>query len=244
MILDAAILTCKICNNKKCFIKNHCSSKWHSLIDSQRTSICYNKNDQILHQGNLATGIFFIYSGKAKVFNSGLHGNKHIIRLLTSGDVLGHSGYGGREFSYSKSAVALEDSIICFIRKETFFKALKANHELTFNMMMFYAETLKKTEMQLNNMAKMNAKEKVASALLFIKESLCENCFELTRQDIGNIAGVTQEQVSRILTCFDNANLIEREKSKIRIINEQKLKEITSSLNDKNKNTRKTALKT
>lgn len=224
----ASMLKCKTCDTKECFIKKYCSSKWCSLIDKQRTSTLYNKGSHILHQGAHAGGVFFIYSGKAKIFNSGINGNTQITRLAKSGDLVGRSGYGGGQLTYSKSAVALEDSIICFVEKDNFLLTLKENPDLTFNMMLFYARGLNRTEMRLNNMVAMKANEKVADALLFIKRSFSTENIHLTRNDIGSIAGTSPEEVSRILSGFERNKLIEKSIKNIQILDEESLEKIAN----------------
>lgn len=220
-------LKCSVCDNKVCFINSYCSSKWHSLIAEEGTCNDYKKGMHIFHEGVLATGIFFLYSGRVKIFNSGIKGKEQIVRLAKSGDILGHRGYGGK--IYTISAVALENSAVCFINKDIFFQALKANQELTFNMMLFFANALRKAEIRLNNMAQMNGTQKIADALLFIKKAFGTSgkgklvLSQITRQDIAKVAGTSVEQAIRELTCFEQKKLIAKDERRLIILDEQGL---------------------
>lgn len=228
-------LKCPACDNKACFINSYCSPKWHSLIAGEGTCNDYKKGMHIFHEGVLATGIFVLYSGRVKVFNSGINGKEQIVRLAKSGNILGHRGYGGK--IYTISAVALEDSVVCFINKDIFFQALKANHELTFNMMLFFANALRETEMRLNNMAQMNATQRIADALLFIKKAFSTDnkneltLSELSRRDIAKIAGTSTEMVMRELSCFVRKKLIAKKGKRLTILDEPGLITIANPAN-------------
>lgn len=227
---------CNTCDNEQCFINKYCSPEWHSLITKHKTCIIYKKGNNIFNKGAYVAGILFIYSGKVKVFNSDMNGKKQILRLSKAGDILGFSEMGGNE--YSVSAVAIEDSKICFIPNDIFLQALKANPKLVYNIMMFCKEELSKVELRLIKMAHMNTKKRVADALLFIKDAygLDDSLAlhpALTRQDIADIAGTSHTEAIRVLSRFKNKKIIATKGKTIKILNEQELKEI-ANINTKN----------
>lgn len=220
---------CKICDNTQCFIRK-CSPEWIATIDSKKTQVRYAKGQHIFLEGIPVLGIYFIQQGKVKVIASGINGKKQIVRLANDGHILGHRGYGGD--IYPVSAVALEDSLICFVENHLLYKAFMENPEFTFELMMFYSRELRKTEIRTRNLAQMNVREKVAETLLFIKEVFDAGLEEkilrvsLSRQEYADLAGTTAEQVSRYLTDFENEKLISKKGKKIQIINEQELRNI------------------
>jgi len=81
----------------------------------------------------------------------------------------------------------------------------------------------------------MNIREKVAEAFIYIYEKFGFNPqtkelnVELSRQDIGDIAGTTAEQVTRQLRDFEDQKLIFRKKRTIQLLNIKGLEYIVSN---------------
>lgn len=147
---------------ENCLICNYCTKDEKKFIDNKKVDTIY-----IIHQGHPVFGIYFICKGKVKVYKRGPRNKEQIIRLAKTGDILGHRGYGG-ELVYPIGARALEDSYIAFFENDLFIKISKNNALFSYNLMMFYADELKKSEMKVRNMGLMNFKEKVVDALLYI----------------------------------------------------------------------------
>ena len=148
-------------------------------------------------------GMYFINSGKVKVHKNWADEKELIVRFAGKGDILGHRGLGN-DIYYPVSGTALEPVTACFIDLPFFLSSLKVNHELTFQLMMFFAEELQESEKKMRNMAHMPVKGRVAHALLKLKDKygLTEEGFvdiTITKQDIASFAGTTYETVFRIM---------------------------------------------
>lgn len=231
--MNRSNLSCTTCPNTNCLISRHCSLKTKRLIDRQKGTLRIRKNHQVFYEGAAVTSIYFIHSGKAKVFKTGPRGKRQIIRLAKSGDILGHRGFGGK-LLYPVGAETAEDSQICSLGNNFFFELLKDNRELTFHLMMFYAEELKNSETRMRNLSQMNVREKVAEALLMISRVFGETekggrrklgSF-LSRRDLADIAGITPEQGVRTLSEFKRDHLIETEGSQIFVLDDEGLKSL------------------
>src|SRR4030067_2533766 len=115
--------SCTNCSHEKCFINHHCSEQWKQTIDQKKTTGVYQKKQAIFSEDNLAFGVYFIYKGKVKIFNSGKNGKQHIIRFAGPGDVLGFKGHSDK--NYRVSSTALEYTEVCFLEKNTFSDTIK-----------------------------------------------------------------------------------------------------------------------
>jgi len=224
-------VSCEDCQTLDCFIKKYCTSKYISILNDLKETSVYKKDQYIAFEGYPVLGLFFIQSGKAKVFSSGLNGKTQVVRLTKSGDIIGHRGYGGEK--YPISAVAIEESTICFIDNETIYQAFMNNPALTFELMMYYSRELRKSEAKIKNQAQMNVREKVADALIscntfFNNKSDASFLIQLNRQDIADLAGINTEQLSRILSEFKKDGIITVSKEGITINNLISLEEIIS----------------
>jgi len=215
---------CENCNHLNCFINKHCSAEWKPLITFYKTSKDYPAGATIFSEGDTVEGIYQIYSGKIKVVTS-LNGEKErIVRLATAEQILGHRGLGG-DMIYPVTAITLEASQVTFIPIDIFYKAAKANTDLAFQMMMFYADEFKMTEKRMKMMASMTAKEKVAVSIMTIINAFGFDAnnptmldFTPARKDIASIAGTTYETVIRVLHNLEKANIIVQEGKAIRVL--------------------------
>jgi CRP/FNR family transcriptional regulator, polysaccharide utilization system transcription regulator len=170
-----------------------------------------------------------------KVFKIGSSGKEQIIRFARTGDALGYRALLVGE-TYNASASALEDSHICFIRKETVFEIFKTNNNFSFSLLKLLSRDLEDVENKMVKLAQKPVRDRLAEALLILRETYGTDKQEninisLSREDFANIVGTATETVIRLLAEFKKENLIATKGKKIKIINLDELVNI-SKLND------------
>lgn len=195
----------------------------------------YKKGQVIFFEGNYPGGLFCIKEGKVKVYKIGSAGKEQIIRFAKSGDALGYRALLVGE-TYSASASALEDSHICFIRKETVFELFKTNSSFSFTMLKLLSRDLEDVENKMVKLAQKPVRERLAEALLILKETYGTDKQEyinvsLSREDFAGIVGTATETVIRLLADFKKENLIDTKGKKIKITDLKNLVS-TGRLND------------
>lgn len=225
------INSCDNCATSDCFIKQYCSPEYISIISNLKETSVYREDQYIAHEGNAVLGLFFIQKGKVKIISSGLEGKTQVVRLTKQGAIIGHRGYGGEK--YPISAIAIEDSAVCFIDNDTIYKAFMDNPKLTYELMMYYSKELRKSESKIKSQAQMNVREKVADALLycntlFNSSNIYPFLIQLNRQDLADLAGINTEQLSRVLSEFKKDKIISASKNEILINSQDFLEELTS----------------
>lgn len=221
-------ISCSSCSNTNCLVKKHCSPEWIQLIDQKKYQTLIKQNQHIINEGFPVLGIYFIQKGKVKVFSTGFTGKRQVVRFADDGHLLGHRALGTDD-AYSIGAIALEDSLVCFFENTVLDEIFIHNPNFSHGLMMFYSQELRKLENRMKNIPRMNAREKVADALLLIFDSFGLNeqnelNVHFSRNTIANIAGSSSEQVSRLLADFEEENLIARYGRKIVILNLDGLK--------------------
>lgn len=227
---------CKTCDSQNCFINRFTSPEWKAAIDKKRVALRIKKNDDLFREGDPVNGIYFIYEGQYKVFNSGYKNRTQIVRLAKSGDIIGHRGFGTTKI-YPIGATALSQSTVCFIPEKTFKEALRNNGELVFELLNFYADELRRAEYKLRSLSQMSAKQKLAEALITINgifppEKIDGEEYlgvQLPRQDYADITGTSLEEVIRTLSAFNKEGLISLVGKRIKIVNLDGLMELISS---------------
>lgn len=226
---------CNNCNSENCFINRYVSKDWKKKVNQQRLTITVKKGVVIFKEGDPVSGIYFIYKGKVKVYNSGIRNKTQIVRFADSGNILGHRGFGKLRV-YPIGATALENSTICFVPSEVFLYAMNNNGLLAVELVNFYADELRRAENKLRSLSQMTVKQKIAEAILTLSEIYGvtkENETEflkvqLSRQEYADITGASLEEVIRTISQLKKEELIAIEGKKIGISNRNILKEMLS----------------
>ena len=183
----------------------------------------YKKGQVIFHEGAYPSGIYVINNGKVKVFKLGLEGKEQIVRLADKGEILGYRSLIGGD-KYAATAAVFEDSMVCFIGRETLFKLIETNPLLSMKIMELLAIDLKKAENRMTHLAQDTVRERLAQTLLLLKETfgLREDDFSLnvslSREDLSNIVGTATETVIRLLSEFQKDKLIKLNRKHICIL--------------------------
>ncbi len=195
-----------------------------SSINTSKGCNTYQKGQVIFYEGTFPHGLFCVNNGKIKIAKSGDEGKEQIVRLAKEGDILGYRALLSGE-KYSCSATAIDDTSICFIPKQTFFSLIEKNANLSKEMLKLLSHDLKKAEHKITDLAQKPVRERLAEALLFIKETYGlekDNAtlnVVLTREEIANIVGTATETAIRLLSEFRQDKIIELNGKKITILN-------------------------
>jgi len=182
----------------------------------------------IFQEGTPPLGLYYLNRGKVKIYKWGDSGRKQIVRLAKKGDVIGYRALISGEV-YSATAEVVEGACFCFIPKDTFFEIINSTPEVSIKLMKRLARDLKIIERMMLNLAQKSVRERVALAILTMKQTYGFEADEMTikvelsREDISNIVGTATESVIRFLSEFKKDKLIEVHGRKIKILNQEGL---------------------
>ncbi|MFP5040661.1 Crp/Fnr family transcriptional regulator [Parasediminibacterium sp. JCM 36343] len=218
------------CEMQTCLVCRLSLKEWLPAVEAQRKNIAFKKGEMIFKEGDEVKDIYFVYKGKVKVQKQWGEDKELILRFAGPGDILGHRGMG-KEYIYPISATALEPTVLCSMSLDFFKSSLKVNAELTYKLLMFYADELQESEKRMRNLAHMPVKGRVAYALhsLLEKFGISSEGFidiNISRQDIASFAGTTYESAFRVMSEFVQENIIAVEDKNILIKDAKKLLEI------------------
>jgi CRP-like cAMP-binding protein len=220
------------CSLDKCFLCTHCLPQWKNLVALHKETMVFKKGKKIFREGDPVQGIFFVYEGTIKVSMNWDGQKELIIRFARPGDVLGHRGFGGRLF-YPISATALEDCKVCFIDNDFLETSLKANTELTYQLMQLYASELQKAEKRMRDLAHREVKGRIALTVLELADTFGTGedqyiAVPISRQDIASYAGTTYETVFKFFTELSNKNILSTAGKSLKIDDREALKSFIS----------------
>ena len=226
--------SCASCYNKSCLIKKNLNNLTSTdFVENKKTLKC-KKGQQFIIEGASVNGLFFILKGTVKVFRTGINGREQIVRFAKEGEIIGHRGFGTEEY-YSIGAIALEDAVLCYFSKEQLQRVLLENPMFSYDMMLFYANELNRSESKVKSISQMTVRERVIDTLLYIHRKFGDlRSFlnlPLSRKEYADYAGTTEEQVIRVFSALKKEGLITTKGKKIAIHNLQLLKNEISEHN-------------
>lgn len=192
-------------------------------LSVERKTKHYKRRDLIFEEGDYPRYLYFVKSGKAKVFKTNDDGKEYIIEIAKSGDFFGYLDLI-KEEKYTESAAAMEETEISLIPKEDFSKLLNANRDVASQLIKMLASNVTEKEEQLLNLAYNSVRRRVADAILLLHEKQGEGNITILRDDLARIVGTAKESVIRMLTEFKEDGYIEVIDGAIKIVDPEGLR--------------------
>lgn len=222
----------KITNCLNCTKSAHCFSKLIpselTFINQNKTQILYRKGENICKQGAFASYVLYISDGLVKLYLESPNNKNINLRILKTSEFIGLSSiYGDNIYNYS--TIALTDSIICLIEKDSIKKLLRDNGHFASEIIKWYCENEKQLFNKIQSLGNKQMHGRLADALLYLNNDNFTNLdlFSLlSRKDIADFAGISVESTVRLLTEWKNEGIINTDGKIISIIDENRLHEI------------------
>lgn len=193
----------------------------------QHDIVEYKKKQIIYAEGQHPNKLYYIESGKVKIYKTSESGKEFITSLLSAGDFFGHITLLENK-TYLEFAETLEESKIRVIPKKEFEDLLTQHQEIALKVIKLLANNIAEKEDQLVALAYHSLRKRVADALLTLKKKYEHQDGELfsiaiSREDLANIAGTATESLIRTLSDFKSEKLISIQDGKITLLEEKKL---------------------
>ncbi|HEX2934027.1 MAG TPA: Crp/Fnr family transcriptional regulator [Bacteroidales bacterium] len=202
------------------------------ILKSGLTAAFYKKGDFIFKEGDKPTGLICLSEGKVKVFKEGVGGREQIVRLAKP---IGFIGYRAlfAEQNHHASAVAIEDSTVCSVDKDTLYKLIRSNTDLSLSIIKAFATELGFSYFRTVTLTQKHIRGRLAESVLFLKDTYGFEKDEktlkvyLSREDIANLSNMTTSNAIRTLSAFANEGVIAIDGRKIKILDVGKLERIS-----------------
>ncbi|MBI2082129.1 MAG: Crp/Fnr family transcriptional regulator [Deltaproteobacteria bacterium] len=200
-------------------------------FNKHKTTNEYKKGQVIFYEGNQAYGLYCIFSGKVKLYKTGVDGKQQIVRIVGPGDLLGYRAFFSDE-PYHATGEVLEDATICCIDKNAFLSVLAKNSQLAFNVIKKMSKDLRVAEDLATSIAQKSVRERMAELLLMLKETYGKQTkkghvieIHLSREELAEMIGITQETAIRLLSEFKKDGMIEVKDREITVLDSKSLLE-------------------
>jgi CRP-like cAMP-binding protein len=208
------------------------SSEQKELLKAGLTAFFYKKGDYVFKEGDKPTGLICLSEGKVKVFKEGVGGREQIVRLAKPIGFIGYRALFAEE-NHHASAMAIEDSTVCSVDKETLYKLLRLNNDLSLSIIKAFATELGFSFFRTVTLTQKHIRGRLAESLLFLKDTYGFEKDEktlkvyLSREDIANLSNMTTSNAIRTLSAFSSEGVISIDGRKIRILDLSKLERIS-----------------
>lgn len=187
-------------------------------LDMPVITMGYEAGETFYMEGSKPIAAFTVNTGVVKLVISLPNGRNQIVRLLTTGDIFGFEGLVDSE--YHHTAVALTEARVCRLSLAELNTLSRRKPAIREALIQRWASTLRQAERMIVELGTMKASERLAT---FLERWCAHGDMEgwtplpLTRQELGELLGLTVETVSRFLADWKRHGLIQEKDGKIRL---------------------------
>ena len=192
------------------------------------------KKQPIYLPGDPANTVYLLKKGRVKIASSAPSGKEVTFEILEAGEIFGE--LEALEDSPRETlAEALDDALICAIRREDFDRYLREHPNLSVKLTKLIGLRLRKIQTRVEDLVFRDAPARLAHLLLELSKSdgspdgpgICLQA-KLTHQEMANLIGCSRETVSTILGQFREQGLIRIDGRSIIILNPNGLSRLVS----------------
>ncbi len=200
------------------------------FIDTNSVEVDYKRGETICKQGSFASHIMVIKEGLAKIYLE--NGNDSLIlKILPAVNVIGLPALFDGNNTFPYSAQTYMDSTVRLIEIGAFKKLIESNAKFAGQVISMLAENTVIINGRFFCLTKKQTYGRLADVLLCLSNRIYKNDkfpLQLTRKDLAELASMSVESTTRILTKFKDEGLIAMHGNEVEILNPDKLLEISS----------------
>jgi cAMP-binding proteins - catabolite gene activator and regulatory subunit of cAMP-dependent protein kinases len=213
---------------------------WRLLNDQERELLRknadiqhYKKNQKIYSEGDEPKYLMCLLKGKVKIYKEGVGGRSQIIRMIRPIQYFAYRAYFAQE-NYLTDAAAFEVSSVCMVPMKVVNDLLKNNFKLCRFFIKQLSIDLGIADERTVNLTQKHIRGRLAESLAFLIDSYGledDNTINiyLAREDLANLSNMTTSNAIRTLSTFVTEKVIALDGRKIKIIDEEKLRNISRS---------------
>lgn len=191
-----------------------------ATLESLAVTRSYPKNTVLINEGDQANAMYFIDSGKVRVYVSDDQGKEFILNTMNEGEYFGELSLLDDE-KRSASVITTEKASFTIIYKEDFTDAIINNPRLALELLKNLTGRVRQLTDNIKTLALQDVYGRIRKTLMGLAEDQGDIQIvteKLTQQDIANRIGSSREMVARILKDLQIGGYIETEKKQIKIL--------------------------
>lgn len=200
---------------------------------SQMVTDSYVKKKQpIFLPGDPSENLYLLKEGRVKITRIDESGKEFTLTLLEPGEIFGELGLFD-DAPRETTAVAMEDSVICMMKRQDFENYAANKPELTFKLSKIMGLRLRQIENRIQEMLFRDVPSRLARLILRLIDRHPRETkrgirldIKLSQQELANLIGATREMTSSVLNSFKKEGWIAIESKFIYLLNRKALEKI------------------
>ncbi|PIQ29122.1 hypothetical protein COW36_17980 [bacterium (Candidatus Blackallbacteria) CG17_big_fil_post_rev_8_21_14_2_50_48_46] len=195
----------------------------------EMTQMCTTpKNEPVYLPGDPATSIYLLKKGRIRISRLSEEGKQIILSILEPGDIFGELALIEEAGEQDSIAEAMEDSLLCLVRKEDFENFLAMHPDLNLRVTKWMGLRLRQITNQMDALVFKSAEQRLLELLQRlsqeypkpVKDGMLIN-LTLTHQELGELTNIARPTVTELLKKLENKGLIRFEKRRVVVLNPQ-----------------------
>jgi CRP/FNR family transcriptional regulator, cyclic AMP receptor protein len=185
------------------------------LLSDYEVEKTYQKGEPIFMEGDPGKAVYYIKSGKIKLYKTSLEGREVTLNILGPGSIFAEVTMFS-DLDYPATAMVLEEVLVGMIRNEDLEKIVQENGNIALSLIKELNRRLYYAQMKIKDMALHDVNGRVAKVLLDLayrygkKNSRgIQIDLKMTKTEIANIVGTSRETVSRSLSQLKSDEVID-----------------------------------
>lgn len=189
----------------------------------------FGKGEALFLEGAECQQIFFVRSGRVKLYRTASSGREQILESLGPGDTCAcHPG--SEQWSCTATAEAVAPSTVWYLSRKDYARLVQSNHKLANTLNQLFAEKLKRFSCLIEDVSLHDVRKRLIKFLLDMQGQATsqKNVLQVpfTREEIAQRLGTSRETVARYLHDLKRDRLIDIKSHQIIILNKTKLEEM------------------
>ena len=206
------------------------ASKLVPIVEISQTRM-FKQNMYVFMEEDPQEKLFFIHSGKIKIYKTDPSGREQILYILEPGDMFPYEGFF-TQGNYHTHAEVIEDVMLIVIPIDKFREILSYQPELCVKLVSIMEEKIMDLQNRLEEQILHNTYEQIILLLIRLCKSngikmgeLYQLTTHFTNRELANMIGTTRETVSRTINHLKKKEFILPGKESSLLINRIALKQ-------------------
>lgn len=190
----------------------------------------FKKGESLFLEGNICERVFFVKTGRVKLYRMGESGREQILETLEPGDTCACNP-GNAQWRCSSSAEALTPATVWFLSRDHYVNLVKTNAALARSLNRLFAERLQCFSALIEEVSLKDSKKRLIKFLLDMAgdkplKTQAMLSLPFTREELAQRIGTARETVARQLHDLKRRKLIDIQPKQITLRDSEGLKKL------------------
>ncbi len=203
-------------------------------FDQNHTVSFFKKGRVIIQGGTRPKSLICLVDGKVKISGKGAGNREQIIKLVKPPSLINcRSLFSDSPFAFSVEAI--EDSAVLNFPRNFLTRILRHNAELSVKILKILAEDLHYSWERIISLTQKHVRGRLAESIILLSDVYGLDAdgstlrVQVSREDLAHLSNMTTSNAIRTLSNLAAEKIIELDRHKIRILDFNKLEEISES---------------